>query len=872
MEIQDLDLKTFIENETGCRFNRQLKINSPFNPSDKTPSFAIHYDDNAGKWKFKDFSTGESGDIIDFCMKYKNMNYMESRQYLGLSAEKSAEELNIEKVKKYINWSINNQDFRKNQILIGVFRFEDSNNSTVYYKGKFRNKDGSKELSYFSIDNDGQVKNKRNYDFELPYNLYNSINAIKENKTLIFVEGERDVNKLNHILRNKEYVAVSIKNCKGKGIDLLNASSGSLKIFVIPDNDEPGEKYYKRIEYFFLSKSISFKKINLPGIKQLGKGTDVTDWLDAGHSKKDLLNAFDRSLDLKNKYELQQDSLGIYKTIIKDGSEKKIYMTNFNVVDATAIHYVNEDVEGIKLSIKTSFGSTIEKRDYVNVFDDPKSFRNFLGSMDLIFKGRVDDLMNLKAWINKYFAIEKSKVYSGTRFAFEDKQVKLVTQDGMITSKEVDLKIKSDGGTAIKIVNINPIGKEELQELMKYLFEFAPKRISYSVVGTIINNLAIAQAMELNISFHHLLLAGESGGGKSTVMENVITAILNYPKDDIKSITLTTPFAMEKALSEGNYSLLFEEFKPSKMNDYKKNMISEILRNSYDRHTVDRGNRNLKSNTVLALTRPLILAGEETFVNNEKALNERSCIIYLSKNQRTKEQTTAMEWIMGNQDILNKLGRSLIDIVLSMSLEEYKTLRENEFSKIKGIKDRPQNTAINICTGIAILNKLLNKFGLQEIENYESVVVSNIRNEILDDMDDSLSEVEKILSLYDQIIGDGRIYEDNVKKAVQRKDGSLYIRTSEMYNQIFSYMKDIGNKQSLMELKDFKKQAKMAGYLLKPSDRQIKIDKVNIKFDLYDVSKVKKLGLESLAPPDIFEDEWDKGEQKVVFPDKFNKK
>nr|DAI90555.1 MAG TPA: DNA primase [Caudoviricetes sp.] len=860
MELQDIDLINLIERETGEHFNRQGYIKCPFH-NEKTPSLAVKFYPDINKQRFKCFGCDASGDAIDFIMKLKNMKYNEAREYLGLTVEKSVQEQQIEKVKGYIEWQI--KKFKWSENLIGLFSFVNDKGEIAYFKAKFKNDKGEKRLSYYHIEND-KVINKRGSE-ELPYNLYNAIKGIKNGKTLIICEGEKDVNNLNSTLKYSNYVATSVKNVKD-----LSMYEGAY-LYVCGDTGEAGGKYKWSIYKKLFGSSKSFKFINLPGIKSMGDNKDVTDWLDAGRGKKDLLSAFDRSLDLKNKYELQQDSLGIYKTIVKDGSEKKIYMTNFNVVDATAIHYVNEDVEGIKLSIKTSFGGIIEKRDYVTVFDDPKSFRNFLGSMDLIFKGRVDDLMNLKAWVNKYFAIEKSKVYSGTRFVFEDKQVKLVTQDGMITSKGVNTKIKSDGGTAIKIVNIDPIGKEELQKLMKYLFEFAPKRISYSVVGTIVNNLAIAQAIELNISFHHLLLAGESGGGKSTVMENVITAILNYPKDDIKSITLTTPFAMEKALSEGNYSLLFEEFKPSKMNDYKKNMISEILRNSYDRHTVDRGNRNLKSNTVLALTRPLILAGEETFVNNEKALNERSCIIYLSKSQRAKEQTAAMEWIINHQDILNKLGRSLIEIVLNMPVEEYRNIRSTESEMIKGIKDRPGNTAVNICSGIAILNKLLNKFGLQEIENYESVVVANIRNEILDDMDDSLSEVEKILALYDQIIGDGRIYEDNVKKAVQRKDGSLYIRTSEMYNQIFSYMKDIGNKQSLMELKDFKKQAKMAGYLLKPSDRQIKIDKVNIKFDLYDVSKVKKLELESLAPPDIFEDEWEKGEQKVVFPDKFNK-
>lgn len=860
MELQDIGLKELIERETGEHFNRQGYIKCPFH-NEKTPSLAVKFYPDANKQRFKCFGCSISGDAIDFIMKLKNMEYNQAREYLGLTVEKSEQEQQIERVQGLIDWQI--KKFGWKDTLIGLFPFTNDKGEIAYFKAKFRNDKGEKRLSYYHIEND-KVINKRGCE-ELPYNLYEALEGIKNNKVLIICEGEKDVNNLNSVLKRSNYVATSVKNVKD-----LSVYEGAY-LYICGDTGEAGERYKWSIYKKLFGSAKSFKFINLPGIKSLGDNKDVTDWLDAGHDKKDLLNTFERSLDLKNKYELQQDSLGIYKTIIKDGSEKKIYMTNFNVVDATAIHYVNEDVEGIKLSIKTSFGGVIEKMDYVSVFDDPKSFRSFLGSMDLIFKGRVDDLMNLKAWINKYFAIEKSKIYSGTRFVLEDSQVKLVTKDGMITDKGINPKIKSDGGTAIKIVNIDPIGKEELQELCKYLFQFAPKKISYSIIGTIINNFAIAQAMQMDVNFHHLLLAGESGGGKSTVMENVIAAILNYPKDDIKSVGLTSPFAMQKALSEGNYSILFEEFKPSEMNEYKKKMISEILRNAYDRHTVDKGNRNLKSNTVLALTRPLILAGEQTYFNDEKALNERSCIVYFSKGERTKEQTAAMEWIMGNQDVLNKLGRSLIDIVLNMSVGEYKSLRDIEASKIKGLKDRPLNTAVNICSGIAILNKLFGQFELHEIEKYEKVVVSNIKNEILDDMDDSLSEVEKILSLYDQIIGDGRIYEDNVKKAVQRKDGSLYIRTSEMYNQIFSYMKDIGNKQSLMELKDFKKQAKMAGYLLKPSDRQIKIDKMNIKFDLYDVLKVKKLGLESLAPPDIFEDEWEKGEQKVVFPDKFNK-
>lgn len=861
MELQDIDLKELIERETGEHFNRQGYIKCPFH-NEKTPSMAVKFYPDANKQRFKCFGCDASGDAIDFIMKFRNMEYKEAREYLGLTVEKSVQEQQIEKIKGYIDWEISK--FKHDEKLIGLFSFVNDKNETVYFKAKFKNKNGEKSLSYYHIEND-KVINKRGSE-ELPYNLYNVIEGIKNGKAIIICEGEKDANNLNSVLKRSDYVATSVKNVK----DLSMYESAYL--YVCGDTGEAGEKYKWGIYKKLFRTAESFKFINLPGIKSMGDNKDVTDWLEAGHTKKDLLNAFDRSLDLKSEYELQQDSFGIYKTITtKDDMEKKVYLTNFNIISATAIKYVNEDIEGIKLALKTSFGGIIEKMDYVNVFDDPKAFRNFLGSMDLIFKGRIDDLMNLKAWINKYFAIEKSKVYSGTRFIFEENEIKLVTKDGMILNKGIDLKIKSDGGTAIKILNIEVINKEEIAELRKYLFEFAPKKISYSIIGTIINNFAVAQAMELGINFHHLLLAGESGGGKSTTLENVIAAILNYPKDDIKSIGLTTPFAMEKALSEGNYSILFEEFKPSQMNEYKNKMISEILRNSYDRHTVDKGNRNLKSNTVFALTRPMILAGEQTFFNDEKALNERSCIVYFSKGERTKEQTVAMNWIINHQETLNKLGRSLIDIVLNMPIEEYKALRENEANEIEDLRDRPLNTAINICTGISILNKLLSKFGLKEIERYQSLVVANIKSEILDNMDDSLSEVEKILKLYDQIIGDDRVTDEFLKCALYRQNGNIYIRTSEMYNQIFSYMRDVGNKQSILELKDFKKQAKMAGYLLKPSGKVVKVKDKTIKFDSYNIKKLRKLKLDSIAPPDIFEDEWEEKEKQVIFPDKFSK-
>lgn len=861
MEVSDIKLKELIEQETGEKFNRENKICCPFH-EEKTPSFSVRFNPNTGKDQFKCFSCGEVGDKIDFIMKLKNMKYNEAREYLGLTVEKSVQEQQIEKVKGYIEWQI--KKFGWKDTLIGLFPFVNDKGEILYFKAKFRNDKGEKRLSYYHIEND-KVINKRGSE-ELPYNLYNAIEGIKNGKILIICEGEKDSNLLNNIFSNNKYVATSVKNVKDLSI-LRDAS-----IYICGDTGEAGQKYIEHIKSELFQYSNMFKIISLPGIEELGDNKDVGDWLEAGHSKKDLLQAFNRSLDLKNKYELQQDCFGIYKTIFSEDDEKKKYIANFNIETAYNIKFIDENSEGIKLVLKSPLRNIIERVDKVNVFDDLKSFRNFLGSMDLVFTGATNDLMALKVWIRKYFALTDKEIYTGTSFLFNKSgELSLITQQGSIISQKYNSNILSDGGANIDVLNIKPINKTELKELMIHLFEFTTYQNSYSLIGTTINNLAIAQAIKVNIKFHILLLAGESGAGKSTVTECVIMPLLNL-KDDPKSIGLITKFALIKALSDGNYSVIFEEHKPSGWDERRISMISEILRNLYDKHTIDRGSKDLKNNKVFQPKRPTIIVGEERYSNIEKALMDRSCIIYLSKAEITENQTASMEWIKSHQDILNKLGRSLVDMVLNMSVDEYRELREYEASKIEGLKDRPLNTAINICTGIAILNKLLNKFDLQNIENYRSVVAGNIKNEILNDMNDSLSEVEKILKLYDQIIGDERVKQEEIDKAIQIKNGKIYIRTSEMFNQIRKYMKDIGEKKPMMEIGDFKKQAQKSGYLLKLSLKQIKVNKENTRFDLYNSNRLKRLKVDSIVPPDYEETEWESGEQQVIYPDKFNKK
>lgn len=839
MELQDIDLKELIESETGERFNRQGYINCPFH-GEKTPSLSIKFFPDANKYKFKCFGCDVAGDALDFIMKLRDLDYIKAREYLGLSVEKSVKEEQFEKVKGYIEWEISK--FKQGSKLLGLFQFVNDKGEIAYFKAKFMDGEGKKTLSYYHIEND-KVINKRGVD-ELPYNLYNVIQGIKDNKVIIITEGEKDANTLNSLLKKDGFVATSIKGCKD--ITMLEDA----KIYVCSDTGKAGEQYKWEIHKELFKASEVFKFINLPGIKSLGDNKDVTDWLEAGNTKKDLLNAFNRSLDLKNKYELQQDAGGIYKMVYNEKKEIhiKTYFTNFRLLEASRITFMDEDQEGVKLILKSSTGAHIERMGLATAFDDIRTFKNFLGTIDLAFKGKIDDLTDLKTWINKYFALEVEEVYSGIQFKIKDNETLLITNEGAISKNNICSSIKSDGRNSIDVIGKEGLTTSELREIKKHIFRFATPEKTISIIGTIINNLAVAQCKFAKVKLHHLLIVGEAGSGKSTILENVIAPILNYPSKEIKSLGLATNFSLIKDLSDGNYSMIYEEHKPSRWDRYKISKISEILRNLYDGSTVARGDKSLKSKNFY-LGRPIIIAGEESYYNNEKALIDRSCIVYTSKNEITKESTAEINWIIENEKLLNKLGKDLIDTVLRLSAEDYVQIRNKIKPNFNDLKDRPLNTALNMAMGMEILNILLKSKGIKTITDYADHIEQNIKTEVLEGGNEAHSIVEQMLILYNDMIEDGRA--QNSDEVVRHRGDGVFIKTSEMINQIHEHVSRVGADIMPLGLKDFKKQATKAGYLEGTSNKVIKLGTKTVRFDTYNKEMLKKLKIHSIAPPDM---------------------
>jgi len=870
LELTEIDLKELIERETGQKFNRENKICCPFH-HEKTPSFGIKFYPDDNKWRYKCFGGCDvQGDVIDFIQSYRNLDYKKAREYLGIAVEKTPRKLQFEKVLNRIDWDIKNTEFKQGYTLLGLFEFVNGHNEVIYYKAKFLKPDGKKAASYYRFEGD-KIINKREGIEEVPYNLYNVLRGLAD-KVLIFVEGEKDANNVNSVLRSMNYVATSIKGCTN--LDILK-NGFEPRIYVITDTGEAGEKYKWHIYKEFNNIAEEFRFINLPGIKQLGNNKDVTDWLESGHTKADLLNAFRRSLDIKNEKELQQDSFGVYKIVYdkKEKQDKRFYLTDFQLLEAEKILNADEEVEFISLKLKSkNDGRIYEKTKESTAFNDLRAFRNMLG-MDLSFDGNMGDLVRLKMWITQYFTTETKEIYSGTKFLMKNDQLTFICSDGSINSDKVDFSITATE-TNISIADKEKISTNELLEVKNHLFKFTTPEKSTSIIGTIINDLMIFQAIAIKQKFHHLLIIGESETGKSTILEEIVAPILNYPikgdANDKFSFTTSKPFTFPKSLSIGNYPLICDEFKPSSWNQNKVLDICNPLRDAFDRAPMVRGDKTFKLKKFI-LQRPVILAGEESYPNQEKALVTRSCIVYLSKGERTKKSTEATFWLVNNQELLNKLGRSLINEVLNISVDQYEDMREELAPKFVELKDRASQTAVNIACGIEILNLLLERHGLNIVTNYEKFIITNIKEEVLDGGDEAKSVIEQMILLYNDMVEDGRaMFTDYV---IQERGEGLFIKTSEMLNQLRVHVKNTNTQVTILSDRDFKKQASKAGYILETSAKQIRLKngvtapngKNMIWYDQYNLEKMRKLKAFAICSSGELEQvEMGKEESKVI--------
>lgn len=252
MGIDQPNIISVVENE-GVTLKRDGKLFVGTCPlhADGTPSLKV-FPHNNSWFCFGSCQTG--GDAITFIQKLHGMNFIDACKHLGIETERDRP--------------------NAKQRVVETFTYTDGVNT--YHKDRLEpGKHGrSKEFRQWSLK-DGNRQYTRGCD-PLIYNA----DKLKTAKAVIFVEGEKKADLVNS-WKMPGVVAVCLDAGAGSPwrAEYHEALKHVQKLVIVPDNDEPGEKYAAMVAENMASVVPEVKVVRLPGLSAKG---DVIDWVKNG--------------------------------------------------------------------------------------------------------------------------------------------------------------------------------------------------------------------------------------------------------------------------------------------------------------------------------------------------------------------------------------------------------------------------------------------------------------------------------------------------------------------------------------------------------------------------------------------------------------
>ena len=114
------------------------------------------------------------------------------------------------------------------------------------------------------------------------YRLPEVVDATREGRTVVVVEGEKDADRL----ASMGLVATTCAMGAGAWRDEYAEALRGAKVAILPDNDEAGHQHARAVARSAWDLAASVRIVELPGLSERG---DVSDWLDAGHTVGDLI-------------------------------------------------------------------------------------------------------------------------------------------------------------------------------------------------------------------------------------------------------------------------------------------------------------------------------------------------------------------------------------------------------------------------------------------------------------------------------------------------------------------------------------------------------------------------------------------------------
>lgn len=171
---------------------------------------------------------------------------------------------------------------KSNGTLVATYDYVDLGGKLSYQACRYDDKE-EKSFSQRRPDGIGGWIDNLNGVEPIPYRLQELKAALNRGDTVYIVEGEKDADTLTAF----GFSATTNSGGAGKWTERHSKHfSDGAKVVIFPDNDEPGRKHAESVASQLVGRGCLVKIVEPPGLPPKG---DVSDWLQAGHTKEDLL-------------------------------------------------------------------------------------------------------------------------------------------------------------------------------------------------------------------------------------------------------------------------------------------------------------------------------------------------------------------------------------------------------------------------------------------------------------------------------------------------------------------------------------------------------------------------------------------------------
>lgn len=366
------------------------------------------------------------------------------------------------------------------------------------------------------------------------YNLPEVIEAVKQEKDVYIVEGEKDADNLTNIglTATCNFDGASKNTQKQKWKKEYNQYFKGANIILIPDNDNSGRAHMEYIAENLqgIANGIKIVELIVPN-----KG-DTSDWLEEGHTKDELINIVNNTSNYSTTKKSSEISLINYNFSDVGNAERLIAIHGSNIRFShirnkffiwDGRHWKTDNLEYVSKLAKSVLRRLQAEGDEIDAKESEESEKLKKQVLSFVLKSESDG--RIKAMVNQV------RSQPETIMQETDKDIFILNlRNGSLNLKTGELREHRRQDNITKLVDIEYKAKAQCPNWEKFLdkiflgekelIEYVQKTIGYSLTGSISEQC-------------FYMLYGGGANGKSTFL-NAVERILGDYADSLKGSSL----------------------------------------------------------------------------------------------------------------------------------------------------------------------------------------------------------------------------------------------------------------------------------------------------------------------------------------------